>query len=443
MRFNPTYNNIWGISFPIIIAGVGETIVDITDTIFLARYGVTELAAVGLADAIYGVALFLSLGLVDGMQIIIGRRAGQGQQKEIGRVFNQGIYLLTLVSITFILVILFIVPATTSMVFASDDVQDAVNKYLQITAYALLFQSLNLAYSAFYIGISRTRVLIGATAVLAFSNIALDYLLIFGKLGLPEMGIEGAAFATITAEVAVFLFLTLDVLRKGYARQYGLLQVASWNHLYSKKLIAISTPVSLEALVETLKWFLFFLIFEQLGEVALASATIIYSCYALFLVPIDGFAETVSTMVSNLIGQQRIPQLKLLIRRTIKLNYMVIAPMLILSLAQPEFVLSIFTPDETIIKASINSLFVVMLTSMIAAPGITYYAAVFGTGDTPAILIIQIVVAICTVGIAYYCALYLGLELEYIWLAEMAGWLVCLGLSWFWFKSERWKKLEI
>jgi putative MATE family efflux protein len=443
MKFRPTYRNIWGISFPIIIAGIGETIVDITDTIFLAHYGVTELAAVGLADAIYGVALFLSLGLVDGIQITIGRRAGQDQPEEIGRVFNQGLYLLSLVSIVLILVILFVVPVGTRAVFSSLNVHDAVNSYLHITAYALLFQSFNLAYSAFYIGISKTRVLIGATAVLATSNILLDYILIFGNFGLPEMGIEGAAVASITAEIAAFLFLTRDILVKGYARQYGLLQFSRWSNAYAVKLSRISLPVSMEALVETVKWFLFFLIIEQLGENTLASATIIYSCYALFLMPIDSFAETVCTMVSNLIGQQRIPQLKLLIRRTIKLSYMVIAPLLLFSLFLPDLVLSIFTPDEKIIDTSFNSLYVVILISLLAVPSFTYYAAVFGTGDTPTILLIQIIMTVCTIGIAYYFGLYLGLALEYIWLAEMAGWLICLVLSWYWFKSERWKKLEI
>ena len=443
MKFRPTYRNIWGISFPIIIAGIGETIVDITDTIFLAHYGVTELAAVGLADAIYGVALFLSLGLVDGMQITIGRRAGQEQPKEIGRVFNQGMYLLVLVSGILIFVILFVVPIGTQAVFSSTDVHDAVNRYLHITAYALVFQSFNLAYSAFYIGISRTRVLIGATVILAGSNIILDYILIFGNFGLPEMGIEGAAVASITAEIAVFLFLTFDILRKGYFSQYGLLQFSRWNSAYAARLSRISIPVSMEALVETMKWFLFFLIIEQLGEDMLASATIIYSCYALFLIPVDSFAETVCTMVSNLIGQQRVPQLNLLIRRTISLSYLVIAPLLLFSLFQPDLVLSIFTPDENIIETSFNSLYVVILVSLLAVPSFTYYAAVFGTGDTPTILRIQIMMSVCTVAIAYYFGIHLGLALEYIWLAEMAGWLVCLALSWYWFKSERWKQLEI
>ena len=93
MRFRPTYRSIWGISFPIIIAGISETIVDITDTVFLAHYGITELAAIGVADAIYGLALFLTLGLVDGMQIVIGRRVGQERNAEVGAVFNQGLYL--------------------------------------------------------------------------------------------------------------------------------------------------------------------------------------------------------------------------------------------------------------------------------------------------------------------------------------------------------------
>ena len=443
MIFRPSYRSIWGISFPLIIAGISETVVDITDTIFLARYGVTELAAVGVADAIYGVALFLSLGLVDGMQIIIGRRVGQGRRAEIGKVFNQGIYMLALVTVPLIFFIVFVVPAATAPVFASADVHDAVTRYLQITAYALLFQSVNLAYSAFYVGISKTRILIGAAAVLAVSNIVLDYALIFGNFGLPELGIQGAALASIAAEILAFLFISQDVLRKGYAREYGLLRFGRWSNRYAARLSVISYPVSLEALVDTLKWFLFFLIIEQLGETALAGATIIYSCYALFLIPVDSFSETVCTMVSNLIGQQQIPRLGQLIRRTIKLTYMVVAPALLLSLGFPELVLSVFTPDESITRMSHDSLLVVILIAIVAVPAYTYYAAVIGTGDTGAILLIQLVMTASTVATAYYVALILGLALEYVWLAEMIGVLVCLALSWYWFKSGQWRKLEI
>ena len=443
MKFKPGYKSIWGISFPIIIAGFSETVVDVTDTIFLAHYGITELAAVGLAATIFGVTLFLTLGLVDGMQIVIARRAGEERLTAIGEVFNQGLYLLTLAALAMILFILFIVPLITVDLLASENIHKEVNAYLQITAYALLFQSFNLAYSAFYVGISRTKVLIAATAILAVVNIVLDYALIFGNLGFVEMGIEGAAVASLSAEIAAFVYLTADVIWRGYNRSYNMLRFTKWKNTLSKRLISISTPISLEALVDMTKWFLFFIIIERLGEQELAMASIIFSCYAMLLITTDSFSESVCSMVSNLIGQQKVQQLTLLIRRTIILSYATVSPMLILTLLFPEYILAIFTTDVEMVAASINSLMVIVLAVLIAVPGEAYYSAIVGTGDTRAVLIIQIIITFFMLTFAYIAAFVLQLELEYIWLAEVFGWLVCLSLSWALFSSGFWQRLKI
>jgi putative MATE family efflux protein len=442
-RFQPGYRNIWGISFPIIIAGISESVVEITDTIFLAHYGVTELAAIGMADAIYSLVLFLSLGLVDGIQIIIGRRVGQERDAEIGRVFNQGLYLLALVSLLMIAVVVFAVPLVTAELFASDDVHNAVNRYLQIASYGLLFQSVNLAYSAFYVGISQTRVLIGAALVLAVTNISLDYLLIFGNLGFAEWGIEGAAMASLIAEAATCLYLTWDILNRRHSSRYGLLSFSKWDGGLARKLLAISTPVSMEALVDLSKWTLLIVIIEQLGEGVLASANIIFSCYALFMISIESFSETVCSMVSNLIGQQRRQDLVLLIRRAIRLSYLVVSPLLMITLFFPEWVLGLFTPDEAMIQASLWGLLVILLATLVAVPAETLYSAVAGTGDTRVILVIQLVVTAVTLGIATYAAFWLELALEYILLAEVFGWLTSLVLSWLWFRGGLWRRLEI
>lgn len=443
MKFDPTYKKIWGISYPIILAGIAETIVDITDTIFLAHYGTTELAAIGLADAIYGVALFLTLGLVDGIQIIIGRRAGQGKKREIGRVFNQGIYLLLLASALMVTAIVLVVPDITATILESDSIDTAVNQYLQIAAYSLFFQSISMALSAFYVGISRTRILIGAAIMLAATNIALDYLLIFGNFGLPELGIEGAAIASLAAEFATLAFLTADTVRKHYIGTYSLFRFGRWNSNLALMITTISTPVSLEALIETARWFGFFLIIERLGETPLAAANIIYSCYALYLLPTDAFDETIASMVSNLIGQKRDASLALFLRRVIKLCYSVVAPLLILSAIFPDIVLSAFTEEEALISLSVNSLYVIILAVSIAVPASAFYSAVVGTGDTLITLLSQLAITVTTLLFAYYAAIYRGFALEFVWLAEVLGWLVCLSLSWFWFRSGFWQRLQL
>lgn len=447
MKFQPSYKNIWGISFPILIAGISETIVDVTDTVFLAHYGITELAAIGLAASIYGLALFLSLGLVDGIQIVIGRRSGEQQLKAIGEVFNQGLYLLSLAALVMVLLIIFVVPLVTVDLLASKNVNKEVNSYLQISAYALFFQSFNLAYSAFYVGISKTKVLIGATLILAVTNIVLDYVLIFGNLGFNEMGIEGAAIASLTAEMAAFGYLTIDVLRRGYNHSHNMLRLGKWKNSLAKQLIYISTPVSLEALVEMSKWFLFFVIIEQLGEQQLGMASIIFSCYALLLIPIDSFSESACSMVSNLIGQQRVKQLTPLIHRIILLSFVTVLPMLLIMTFFPEYVLAIFSTDETLVTASFNtlsnSLGVIALATLVAVPAEIFYSTLVGTGDTRAILIIQVITTIFTLMFAYLAAFVLRLEFEYIWLAEVFGWLLCLFLSWFWFRKGVWRGLKI
>ena len=110
MRFRPTYGNIWGVTWPLILAGISETVIDVTDTIFLAHYGTAELAAIGVADSVYGLSLFLVIGLVEATQILIGRRSGEARALQVGQMFNHGLALLVLVSLSMIPVMLSAVP---------------------------------------------------------------------------------------------------------------------------------------------------------------------------------------------------------------------------------------------------------------------------------------------------------------------------------------------
>jgi putative MATE family efflux protein len=443
MAFRPTHGRIWRISYPLIVAGVSETVVEVTDTVFLARYGITELAAIGLAGTIYGVALALIYGLVDGIQILVARRVGERRDPEVGVVFNQGLYLLAVTAAALILVLKLVVPALTEGLFTSADIHAAVDAYLQIAALALLPHAANLAFSTFYVAIGRTQVLMGATLVLAVTNIALDYLLIFGHAGFPELGIRGAAIASLTAELTAFLFLSADVWRRGYRRSFGLLGMQRLRPSILRLIGSISTPVSLEALVETLRWFLFFVIIEQLGEDVLAQANIIYSLYILLLIPVDGFSETVCSMTSNLIGQGRADRIGTLMRRTVQLSYLVMAPLLVAVLAFPEPVLSVFSSDTAFVRDILPSLLVIGIAALIAAPAETAYSAVAGTGDTRAILVFQVVITGSALSLAWYLALFLQLPLEYVWLSEVLAGALALLLSIARLRTAIWRRLRL
>src|SRR5215475_10083156 len=89
---------LWTISLPIMFAEISEIVLRVTNTIFLARVGLTELAAIGIADSTWEIALVLPLGLVDGIQILTARLLGRGRPLAVGALFRQGLLLILAVS---------------------------------------------------------------------------------------------------------------------------------------------------------------------------------------------------------------------------------------------------------------------------------------------------------------------------------------------------------
>ncbi len=434
---------VWAIALPVILAELSEHVVEVTDTAFLGRVGTIELAAVGLAAAMYEVVVFFTLGLSDGIQILTARRAGQGRARAIGDAFFHGASLLLATACVAFLILEFGSPALTSWVVRSDAVRTGVDDFVRIIAFAAVFHCLNMAYSAFYVGIGRTRVLVGATAVLALTNVGLDYVLIFGHLGFPRLGIEGAALGAVVSEIVAFAFLTCATLWNGDARRFGLFRPRRLDRSLTRVLLAISWPAALDRLVGSVRWFLFFLIVEHVGEQALALANVVHGVYALLLLPIGGFAETVCTLTSNLIGQERPAGIGGVLRRTMGWAALCIVPFALLALVAPALPLSLFTSDPELVTAATSSLRVVILAILLAIPAEIVFSAVAGTGNTRTALGIELVLSATVLVCAYAAGMVLRLPVQAMWAAEVVGWSVCLVCSALWLKRARWSDLAI
>jgi MATE family multidrug resistance protein len=433
---------LWAISLPIIFVGVGEQIVDVTDTALLSRYGIVELGAVGLADTIYEMLTVLIIGLVDGMQIVIARRIGQRNDRAVGETFNQGLALLVMIALAIIGVIALGASGFCHAVFDSAEIAAAVSDFLFYASLGLPFQAACFAYAALFVALSRTRALIGAAAVLAVTNVALDYGLIFGHFGLPELGIRGAALGSAGAEFATCAFLTAYALRRLDVRRYGLFRLGALSGRLTQHLAGISMPVAMQALLEGARWFLFFVIIEQLGERPLALANIVYACYALFLIPAQAFAETICSVVSRLVGRGREGRLALVLRTAVGQVYLTTLPVAGLVLLLPWLMLEMFSGDPGIIAECVGGLRVIALALLVVIPGEVWLAAVVGTGDTRAAFVIELVLGTAMLGFAYSAA-SLALPLSLVWMSLPLGWSLGLIASVAWVRGGRWKRLQI
>jgi len=430
---------LWGISLPIMFAQVSEIVLHVTNTIFLARVGIVELGAIGIADAIWEVFVVAPLGLVDGIQILTARHLGRRQPEAAGAVFNQGLLLILLAGAALSLLLRASVAGLSGWLVSSSDVGRATVDYLRIAAFGLPFVAANFAYSALLTSLGRTRVLVPATVLLAVTNCALDVVLIFGKLGMPALGMRGAGWASVGSELVTFVFLTGSLVRLGEARRLHLFRFGAWRRKVVRRLVRISAPVAGQTLVESLRWFGFFLILEHVGAAALAVGNVVYVCYEVFRVPAEAFAEATCSMVSRFVGRDRPHRIEGVIHRSIAAAALATLPMVALGLLFPDRLLAAFTLDHDLVGAGIAGVRVVALAMVVVIPADMWFNAVVGTGDTPAALGIELFLTAVMLSMAYLTAIVLpGGAL--VWTSLAAAALAALAISYAWFRSGRWRR---
>ncbi len=438
-----SYKNIWRVSLPIIFSFVAENIVNVTDTAFLGRVGIVELGAAGNAGILFIVLLELGLGFGIGNQIIIGRRNGEKNFHQIGEIIhNAFIFLLPLALFLFLIIQLFS-PYFLEQFTASDAVLAASIDYLDVRSYGILFAFVNFIYISFYTGITSTKVLTQATLLQAGVNVLFDYLLIFGHYGFPEMGIKGAALASVMAEIAALSFYVLYTRKKIDHQKFGLFQKFSYQPILLKKMLKISSPIMFQYFVALSAWLIFFMIIEQIGELELAASHIVRSIYMVLMIPLFGFSSATSTLTSNLIGENRSQDVLKLSKRIVVLCLSCTLSLVPFLLLFPDYCLKIYTTDSILIETARPLLYVISASMIFFCVAYISFSTVTGTGKTFKALLIEISsIFIYLIG-AYWFGVHLDLALPLVWCSEFIYFGIMGSLSIIYLRYGKWQNSNI
>jgi putative MATE family efflux protein len=443
MANNSLARMVWQVSLPVILVEATETFDHLIDTLFLARVGITELGAIGVADTVMLLFLIIPLSLVDAVQILTARRAGQRRPEAVGAVFNQGMLIVLAFSLMCLVGLKLFSPVIADWIVESEAVGDAIDGYLQIDAYSLPLAGITFGCGALLISLGKTRALIPATAILVVVDVVLNYLFIFGKFGCPQMGMRGAAIGSIGAELATAFFLIFYILRKFDRKLYGFFHFRAFDGHILKVLRNLATPMIAQGFMVDLRWFAFFLIVERMGRQSLAVANIVFTCYLVFCIPTEGFAETVCAMVSRYIGKNRPGRIGEVLRSATGGAILATLPFLLLAFLAPQWLLSVFTPGEDLLGQSYASLRVVAAAMLIAIPAKMWFTAVEGTGDTVAAFGIDLILTLVMLGAAYAAAIYFAWPISVVWMSAPITWILGLAASYAWMRSGIWKRLEV
>lgn len=428
---------------PILLSLLAQNIIQVIDTAFLGRVGEVELGASALAGIIYIAIYTIGFGFSMGAQILIGRRNGERNFSQIGEIVIQGILFLLIPAV--LLIAAFKMGLTDWLVklFESDNVSEAVSDYLDWRVYGFVFAFANSTFRAFYIGIARTKVLTINSVVMAVVNLILDYGLIFGKLGLPEMGIGGAALASVIAEATSTLFFIIYTRKTVDLQKYGFTKITfKWSVV--KRVLDISIYMMLQYLLSIVTWMMFFVYIENyLGERPLAVTNIVRSLYTIFTIPSHALGAAVNTMVSNTIGAGRSGEALNLIKRVSLISLYSMLAIIFVAAIAPRLIIHVYTNDASLISDTLAPLYVLLTSLPFYAVGTVLFSAVSGTGNTKKALLFEIITLSGYIIYMWLIIVFLRLSVSWAWTTEHIYWVQLLLFSLFYLRSKKWmdKKL--
>lgn len=443
LKTSITYREIWLIAYPIIIGSVAQNLLNITDTAFLGRVGPVALGAGAIGGIFYLVSSMLAWGFGIGTQIMIARRRGEQSWAEIGRTFQHGFYFMLPLTLALFSLMQFFSGDLMRLFIRSDDIFQATEEYIKFRSYGIFFAGINMLFNGFYIGIARTKVITWATLSMAIINVVLDYGLIFGNLGLPEMGIGGAGLATAIAEFSGTIFFIVFTLLKLDGRKYHLYKFAKFDEVLYKRMIGVGSPVMMQNFFSMASWLAFFLFIEKLGENALAVSNIIRSFYVILMIPMWGFGSATNTLVSSLIGKGKKEEVMSLVMKVIRLCALGVLFIVILGSIFPDLALEIYTNDPEMIKLSLPALYVVNIAAVLLAVAFIFFSAVSGTGKTQVSFMIEMTVLVFYLLAAYILTEILRLEVYYAWMAEYVYSILLGTISYIYIKRGKWQDARI
>ena len=438
-----SYRNIWRVAYPILISLVMEQMIGLTDTAFLGRVGEVELGASAIAIVYYMVLFMIGFGFSIGAQIIIGRRNGEGNFKETGKVFWNGLYFVLGLSGAIILLSELFTPWMMKFMVSSPAIYDAALSYVRWRLPGMVFAFCTAMFRAFYVGTTQTKTLTLNSVVMVASNVIFNYILIFGRCGLPALGITGAAIGSSLAELVSLIFFIVYT-RLGCDRpKYGLDKPARFEKEELKSMMPVCVWTMIQHTVSIFTWLIFFLFIEHLGERPLAVSNIVRGVSGLIWVVLQAFSSTCSTLVSNLIGEGRQDKVMSLVKRILKLSYGIVGVIILVICMYPEAIARIYTDIPDLITASIPAMLVMTSSYLVNVGGQVFFLAVSGTGSTKTAFRLELVALFVYM---VYCAVIIGwlkLDVAICWTAEHVYAGMLLICSYIYMKSGRWKNRKV
>lgn len=420
----------------------------VTDRVFLTWSSPNAVAASLPAAMVWYTVIVLFLGITSYVNTFVAQYHGAGRPERIGRAVWQGVW----VSLACTPIVLATIPLA-GWLFGqfghSPEICRQEIDYYVINCYGAPPTILAAALASFFSGRGNTRTVMVVDSTAALVNVVLDYLWIFGKLGFPEAGIVGAAWATTVALWIKGLAYLVLFLWPAWREEFGTFSGCRWDGELVGRLLRFGGPSGAQMLVDVLAFTAFILFVGRLGEAELTATTLAFNVNTLAFVPMMGFGIAVSTLVGQRLGSNEPDLAARATWTSYALASAYMAVFAALYLLVPElFVLPYaYQADpaqfEEVGRLTTMLLRFVAVYSMFDVMFIVFYSAAKGAGDSRFVFITSVWTASLLTAGTWAAVNWMQSGLEGSW-GVCTLWVVALGVTYLArFIQGRWRTMTV
>ena len=445
LQLSNSRRQILRMALPISLAILIPQLNFVINNIFLGHYldDSLALAVAGITGVYYLIFAAIGYGLNNGLQTLIARRAGENRPDEIGKLFNQGVWIGLGLALGGILITYTLTPYFFSLIIQDQQVLHKAVSFMQIRIWGLLFLYIYQLRNALLVGTNQSRYLVAGTVAETASNILLDYVLIYGTAGFPELGFQGAAYASVIAEFIGMFVIYLVIRQKGIARRFELFASWTYSPKHIKSILSVSAPLMFQHAISIISFQYFFLLIEHHGAMAMKISNIMRNIFGVFGCLSWAFASTTNAMVSNLIGQGKQDQVISLLKKIVQLSSGSIFLITVLLNIFPEAFLSLFGQDEGFTAAALPVLRIVTVALLMMSVSTIMLNMVTATGNTRITFYIEVIAVVLYCLYIYIVSELFFLPITYSWMSEWLYWICLFTPSFLYVRSGHWKNKKI
>lgn len=432
------------LAWPVVAEQLMQTLTQMIDMIMVGQLGASAVAAVGLANQPLNIAQGVFMGLGVGATALVARFIGAGDRRSAEDVAAQSVTIAAILSTIMAIVAFWLADGIVVFMGAEPDVVGLGTSYLRYIIPGLAVLMVNVAMGAAVRGAGDTRTPMIANVIINVINTFGNWLLIYGNLGFPAMGVNGAGLATTLSRIAGTAFLFVAMVTGRTPIRLFPSKLLRFDTSLIKRIVNIGLPAAGERVLLSSALTLYVKIVAGLGTVAYAAHAISINVESLSFMPGFGFAVAATTMVGQNLGARRPDLAEKYGWEALRIGVMVAAVGGLVLFLFPAPLMRLYVDDPQIIHYGTITLRVMAFGQIPMIAGFIMAGALRGAGDTRAMLYLT---GFCVWGIrlvsAYVFVNYLNLGLFGAWLAMLFDQTVRGTVSTLRFKSGRWKEIAV